>query len=213
MEDHTRKQLTLLAILTGINAVNVTEPGVTESIHGWQAALADQLGVTPNVLTHWLRRGHMPAKRAAEAEHKLGIKRQKWYRYDLTERHLYNAAVTGDPDRPPVQEPRQEPSGGRADAFTLEPGDHIRVADALTRTAHILESGSPYSRALYHNIISFDRALHNERQLETLTSENERLSTRIEEMEERQAEITREMERRLSALEHPSAGRKHNNRA
>ncbi len=214
MESHARKQLIVLALLSGINAVNVTEPGAVETVHGWQAALADRLGIAPNVLTHWLRRGNVPAKRAEAAEKTLGIERPQWYRYDLTERHLYNAAMTGDPDRAPeLEEPEEEPAAGGGhrpgNKSSPEPDrvGHIHVADALTRTAHILESGTPYGRALYHNIITFDRALHNERKLEGLTSENERLNTRVEELEERQAEATKRFEQRLAALENPGAGR------
>lgn len=214
MESHSRKQLILLALLAGINAVNVTESGGIETVHGWQAALADRLGIAPNVLTHWLRRGNVPAKRAAAAETTLGFPRPRWYRYDLTDQHIYNAALTGDPDVTPRPGPKREKPRAEIQEHPYnksspgaEPETHIRVADALTRTARILESGTSYGRALYHNILSFDRALGAEQKLDALAEDNKRLTQRIEEMESKQDEANLELDWRLAALEDSSAGR------
>lgn len=50
---------------------------VAVSAAGNQVALANQLGVSQQAVSKWLRRGWVPSRRAMEIEHLYGVPRQK----------------------------------------------------------------------------------------------------------------------------------------
>lgn len=53
------------------------ENAVFELVHkaGSQAALAEQLGVSQQAISKWLRRGYVPVKRVLECEATFGVPR------------------------------------------------------------------------------------------------------------------------------------------
>ena len=215
MDNSTRRKLLLLSILLGIEPVTLDPKNAAWStIHGWQTRLAQKLDVKANAITAWIRRDQIPPARTQEIEDSFNLPRGKWHREKLTDQHIYNAALTGDPDAAHHPEARHEQPRAESQEYPsnksspgAEPETPIRVADALTRTARILESGTSYGRALFHNILSFDRALEAEQKLDALAEDNERLTRRLEEIESKQAEANRDLNRRLAALEESSAGR------
>jgi hypothetical protein len=82
-------------------------------------------------------------------------------------------------------------------------GTEIRISDAMTMTARVLESGTSYATALYLNIVHFDRAVSAETTMfkcqEDLHKQGEliaQMQTRLDEMD-REAKTLREEIREL----------------
>jgi len=60
----------------------------------------------------------------------------------------------------------------------------IKISEALTKTAEVLESGTSYATALHLNIVHFHRAVSAESEIKKLRAENAELKNRVDRLEQ-----------------------------
>jgi len=95
------------------------------------------------------------------------------------------------------------PVSGPTPGYTGKPEDtEIKVSDALTMTARVLESGTSYATALYLNIVHFDQAIQAEKRITKLEIECDELKERLSALEEK---IKEDLKSRKEALKASAA--------
>jgi transcriptional regulator with XRE-family HTH domain len=177
----------------------------------------------------WLRkkRGFPSKVKAAEA---IGIKYgtyQRWEYghnpnrgnieilsafYECSLAWLLRGEGEAFPDRPgvrpetrlPVIEELSQYHAGRAQATEPPDSPDIKISDDLHLAAQVLESGTPYARALHLNIYSFSCALRSETRMLRLSGDYDQLRIEMNDLKTKIEALQKEndgLKSRLNGLE------------